>query len=107
MLGRGLVTGFLDYCWIGSVLCDVCVVGQAFMLPAMKSMDNLKLETYSEVRRMTFEPKGTVRGVIIDQDGREIFLNPGGRVVLTAGTYQTARLLLASGMTSGHDYRSL
>lgn len=63
-------------------------------------MENLRLEIYSQVRRLTFKSKRNVRGVVIEGDRREILLNPGGSVVLTAGTFQTARLLLASGLLS-------
>lgn len=68
------------------------------MLPALDSMLNLEMHTSAKVRRMTFDRKGNVRGVILDRNRREIFLNPGGSVVLTSGTFGTAGLLLASGM---------
>lgn len=63
----------------------------------MNSASNLKLRTDAEVRRITFGPKGKARGVILENDRSEIFLNAGGKLVLTAGTLQTARLLQISG----------
>lgn len=83
---------------------DACL---AFLLPAMNSNTNLKLMTDAEVKRITFEPMGTARGVILKKDNSEIFLNPGGKLVLTAGTFQTARLLQISGVGSRSELERL
>lgn len=40
--------------------------------------------------------KGQARGVIL-QNGREVLLNEGGKIVLAAGALQTPRLLMTSG----------
>lgn len=63
-------------------------------------MPNLVLKPDAEVRKITFREKGHARGVVLQNDGSEILLNQGGKIVLAAGTFQTARLLMFSGAAS-------
>lgn len=71
---------------------------QVFFWPAMKSSSNVEVEFDAEVSRISFKDKGHAKGVILKNDGREILLNEGGKIVLAAGVLQTARLLMLSGI---------
>lgn len=71
---------------------------QAFLLPAMERLHNLELRAHAEVRWITFRTRGHARGVILQDDDSEILLNEGGKIVLAAGSLQTARLLMVSGV---------
>lgn len=63
----------------------------------MNSRSNLRLEDNAEVKRIHFETKGVAKSVVLT-NGREFFLNAFGKLVLTAGTFQTTRLLQFSGI---------
>ncbi|GMH43990.1 hypothetical protein BSKO_11924 [Bryopsis sp. KO-2023] len=81
----------------GGQRMDACL---AYLLPAMNSLSNLELMTDAEVTHIKFAgglPKGRAEAVVL-KDGREMLLNPQGKVVLTAGTFHTTKLLLTSGI---------
>ncbi|GMH42500.1 hypothetical protein BSKO_10419 [Bryopsis sp. KO-2023] len=78
----------------GGQRSDACM---AYLLPAMNSRSNLELRTNSEVKKIAMGMGGLAGGVELT-DGSSFSLNPGGKLVMTAGPLNTPRILLMSGI---------
>lgn len=66
-------------------------------MPALDANPNMQLMTNAEVEFLLYSKKGQATGVSLKSDGSEKFLNPGGKIVLTAGVFHTPRILMMSG----------
>ncbi|GMH43991.1 hypothetical protein BSKO_11925 [Bryopsis sp. KO-2023] len=82
---------------------DACM---AYLLPALET-GNIELMMNSEVGRILFKSKGVASGVVLKDSGEEILLKKGGKLVITAGTFLTARLLMLSGIGPRPEVRRL
>ncbi len=81
-----------------------CSSARAFLNPA-KKRPNLEIITHAHTESLIFDPKEPRRviGVRYSKKGRthEVFLNPGGEVILSAGAIGSPQILELSGIGRG------
>ncbi|GMH42209.1 hypothetical protein BSKO_10128 [Bryopsis sp. KO-2023] len=87
-------TSFTEHYTKNGQRFDSCL---AFLLPALKTHDNIELKVNSPVERIVFSKRGRASGVELE-NGEMINLNEGGKVVVTAGPLNTPKLLMYSGI---------
>ncbi|GMH42633.1 hypothetical protein BSKO_10552 [Bryopsis sp. KO-2023] len=100
---RGNTTSLAEFYIKGGQRFESCL---AFLLPSINSGANLKLMTGSMVSRIIFDKVGQASGVQLE-DGTEIMLNGGGKLVLAAGPFNTPKLLMYSGIGPASELERL
>ncbi|MBJ6135201.1 choline dehydrogenase [Ochrobactrum sp. Q0168] len=82
-----------------------CSASVAYLKPAMKRQ-NLRVITKAETQRIVFEGKRAV-GVIFERGGKQIFVRARREVVISAGSINSPKLLLLSGIGPAAQLRQL
>lgn len=73
-----------------------CSTAAAFLTPN-KHRKNLTIETNATVLKLIIEDK-TCKGVVYEQDGKEVSVYAGKEVILSGGTIGSAQVLMLSGI---------
>jgi choline dehydrogenase len=97
----------------GAGLCELtvtpegerCSTAKAFLVPAL-SRKNLTVITNAPAQKLTFKGKQCT-GVVYQKDGKDVTVNAGKEVILSAGTIGSAQLLLLSGIGDENDLKKL
>jgi choline dehydrogenase-like flavoprotein len=82
-----------------------CSSADAFLRPAL-ARQNFELVTHAHVRRIIIE-SGRAVGVEFEHDGDTVTARAGREIVLSAGAYNTPKLLMLSGIGPADELRGL
>jgi len=74
---------------------------QAFLRPALER-ENLTLVTHARVKTLTMDGT-TVTGVTYVQDGRDVTVGADNEVILSAGTLESPKILMMSGIGAAEE----